>query len=367
MRSHLRVGLVGCGKISQKYVACLDIQARQARLAAVCDLSPARSTEFGQRFGVPAFSSIAEMVESVGSQIDVFIVLTPSGTHADNVCELAELGASNIIVEKPIALRLEDAERAIETCDRCGSRLFVVKQWRYNRSVQALRKAFDDGRFGKISLLTTRLRWCRHQHYYDEASWRGTWEHDGGVLTNQAVHAIDLLLWFGGEVESVFAMCETRLANIETEDTAVAVVRFTSGALGAIEATTTVRPRNLEASFSVLGEGGGVELRGMNVDKIHSWQFEQSDTDDNLVLELAGENPAGQSAYAHAAYLEEIFDCVQQGREGAVDGREATRSLRLVHALYQSNRLRMPVAPDATTFEYSQLGRSMDMAEQVNA
>ena len=193
MRSQLRVGLVGCGKISQKYVECLGDQVRQARVAAVCDLSPPRSAEFGQKLGVPSFSSISQMVERVGSQIDVFVVLTPSGAHADNVCELAELGALNIIVEKPIALRLEDAERSIEACERCGCRLFVVKQWRYNRSVQALRKAFNDGRFGKISLLTTRLRWCRHQHYYDEANWRGTWEHDGGVLTNQAVHAIDLL------------------------------------------------------------------------------------------------------------------------------------------------------------------------------
>ncbi len=361
MSSHLRVGLVGCGKISQKYVECLSAPNRQARVSAVCDLDPVRANQLGQQLGVPSFSSILQMMGSVGTDIEIFIVLTPSGAHADNICELAELGAPNIIVEKPIALRLEDAERAIDTCERCQSRLFVVKQWRCNRSVQALRSAFDAGRFGRISLLTTRLRWCRHQHYYDEANWRGTWEHDGGVLTNQACHAIDLLLWFGGEVESVYALCETRLANIEAEDTAVAVIRFANGALGAIEATTAVRPKNLEASFSVLGEGGAVELRGMSADTIHAWRFERPNLEDETVLQTSGANPTELQTYAHAAYLDNVFACVREGREGGVDGRQATKTLRVIHALYQSDWLRSPVTLNANDFEHSRLGRSANL------
>ncbi len=367
MRSQLRVGLVGCGKISQKYAACLGEQVRGARLSAVCDLSHVRSTELGRQLGVPSFSSIVQMMETVGSDIDVFIVLTPSGAHADNICEIAELGALNIIVEKPISLRLEDAERAIDTCERYQCRLFVVKQWRYNRSVQAMRTAFDAGRFGKISLMTTRLRWCRHQYYYDEASWRGTWAHDGGVLTNQACHALDLLLWFGGEVESAYAMCETRLANIETEDTAVAVIRFANGALGALEATTAVRPMNLEASFSLLGEGGSVELRGMSVDTIHSWRFERPAVEDETVLQSSGGNPVGQSSYAHAAYLNDVLACVRDGRAGGVDGRQAMQSLRLIHALYQSDWLGSPVSLNSSEFEYSRLGRSADLSPMKSA
>jgi UDP-N-acetyl-2-amino-2-deoxyglucuronate dehydrogenase len=361
MRSQLRVGVVGCGKISQKYAEYLCVQGRHARLSAVCDLSHVRATQFGQRFGIPWFSSIVQLMESMGSDIDVFVVLTPSGAHADNICELAELGASNIIVEKPISLRLEDAERAIDTCERCKCRLFVVKQWRYNRSVQALRKAFDNGRFGKLSLVTTRLRWCRHQQYYDEAAWRGTWAHDGGVLTNQACHAIDLLLWFGGEVYSVYAMCATRLARIETEDTAVAVIRFASGALGAIEATTAVRPTNLEASFSLIGEGGAVELRGMSVDTIHSWSFQNPDLDDETIVQASGENPSDQKSDAHAAYLDDVFESVRDGREGGVDGTQAMQSLRVIHALYQSDRLGSPVTLDCDEFKHSRLGQKMNL------
>jgi predicted dehydrogenase len=306
-------------------------------------------------------------MNNAGANIDVFVVLTPSGAHADNICELAESGAQNIIVEKPISLRLEDAERAIDTCERYQCRLFVVKQWRYNRSVQALRRAFDRGRFGKLSLLTTRLRWCRHQEYYDEAKWRGTWAHDGGVLTNQACHAIDLLLWFGGEVESVYAMCETRLANIETEDTAVAVIRFASGALGAIEATTAARPQNIEASLSLIGEGGAVELRGMNVDTIHSWRFEKPDVEDESMLQSYGANPPDQPSYAHGAYLDDVFQSVREGREGGVGGGQASRTLRLIHALYQSDHLKRPVSPEAIEFRHSRLGRNVYLPVTSNA
>jgi predicted dehydrogenase len=304
---------------------------------------------------------------NAGSETDVFVVLTPSGAHADNICELAELGASNIIVEKPISLRLEDAEHAIDTCDRCDCRLFVVKQWRYNRAVQGLRRAFDRGRFGKLSLLTTRLRWCRHQQYYDEAKWRGTWAHDGGVLTNQACHAIDLLLWFGGEVESVYAMCETRLANIEAEDTAVAVIRFTSGALGAIEATTAARPQNIEASLSLIGEGGAVELRGLSVDTIHSWRFDKPELDDETVLHSFGANPPGQQSYAHATYLDDVFESVREGRDGGVGGRQAMQSLRLIHALYQSDHLKRPVAFETNEFRHLRLGRKVNRPATSNA
>ncbi|HEX5472124.1 MAG TPA: Gfo/Idh/MocA family oxidoreductase, partial [Lacipirellulaceae bacterium] len=337
---------------------------RRGRLAAVCDLDGARAAQFGQRFGVPSFSSVSQMMEAAGSDIDVFIVLTPSGAHAENICELAALGAPNIIVEKPISLRLEDAERAIDTCERYRSRLFVVKQWRYNPSVQALRRAFEDGRFGRISLLTTRLRWCRHQHYYDEANWRGTWAHDGGVLTNQACHAIDLLVWFGGEIESVYALCTTRLANIEAEDTAVAVIRFASGALGAIEATTAVRPQNIEASFSVLGEGGSVELRGMSADSMHLWRFERPTMEDETILQTVNENSTGQSGNAHAAYLDDVFRCVLEGCEGGVDGTQAIKPLRLIHALYQSDWLQKPVFLNANEFEHSRLGRSTSLSHE---
>jgi UDP-N-acetyl-2-amino-2-deoxyglucuronate dehydrogenase len=361
----LRIALIGCGKISHKYAGLIAAHADEAHLVAVCDLDATRSADFGAKYGAAAFDSIDAMMDALGATIDVYAVLTPSGAHAANVCLLAENGARNILVEKPIALTIEDAEQAIHVCERTGARLFIVKQWRYSRAAQALRQAYDQGRFGKISLLTTRLRWCRHQQYYDEARWRGTWAQDGGVLTNQAVHAIDLLVWFGGEVQSVYALCQTTLANIEAEDTAVAVLRFTNGRLGAIEATTAVRPKNLEASFSIIGEGGAVELGGGSVNAIQEWQFERPEPQDDAIRADIQGGDASDSA--HWAYLKDVFACIREGRDGGVSGREALRSLRVIHALYQSDQLNMPVDVASSSFPYSRLGRKALQPESAIA
>ena len=163
------------------------------------------------------------------------------------------------MVEKPMALTLDDADSMIEACDNHGVKLFIVKQNRFNVPVVQLRKALEDGRFGKLIMGTVRVRWCRPQAYYDQDSWRGTWAYDGGVLTNQASHHIDLLEWMLGDVESVFAKSKTALVDIEAEDTAVVILKFRNGALGVIEATTAIRPKDLEGSLSVLGEKGSVE------------------------------------------------------------------------------------------------------------
>jgi predicted dehydrogenase len=162
-------------------------------------------------------------------------------------------------------------------------------------------------------------------------------------------------------------MCETRLANIETEDTAVAVIRFASGALGAIEATTAARPENIEASLSLIGEGGAVELRGMSVDTIHSWRFEKPEADDETIFQSFGENPPGQKSFAHAAYLDDVFASVRDGREGGVGGRQAMESLRLIHALYQSDHLKRPVSLETNEFKHSRLGRKVYRPVTSNA
>ena len=219
------------------------------------------------------------MMRAVGDRIDVFSVLTPSGAHCDNVLDLVQYGRP-IVVEKPLALRLDDADRMIEACDAHGVKLFVVHQNRYNLPIVKAREALEQGRFGRLVLGTVRLRWTRDQAYYDSESWRGTWAHDGGVFMNQAVHHIDMLTWFMGNVESVRSMAATRLVKIECEDTGVAVIRFNSGALGVLEATTATRPKDLggfdqhprregqRRHRRLLHErAGDVELRGQAADR----------------------------------------------------------------------------------------------------
>ena len=214
---------------------------------------------------------------------DVVSILTDSGSHADVTVELAPYGR-HIVVEKPMALTLQDADAMIRACDANGIRLFVVKQNRFNVPIVKTREALEQGRFGKIVMGTVRVRWCRDQAYYDQADWRGRWATDGGVLSNQASHHIDVLEWMLGDVSSVFAMSRTALVDIEAEDTAVVLVRFVSGALGIIEATTATRPRDLEGSLSILGENGSVEVGGFALNLMKTWQFTTTEPGDEKVL-----------------------------------------------------------------------------------
>src|SRR6266404_9599055 len=244
----LRFCLVGCSDIAKKHVAALQ-RLSEAELVAVCDLNKERALTLAKQCGARPYTDLHTMLTS--EDVDVVGILTPSGDHAERILEVVQY-RKHIVVEKPLALRLDDADRVIRTCDEAGVRLFVVKQNRFNRPIQALKRAIERGRFGKLVLGTVRVRWCRPPAYYKSTPWRGTWAWDGGVLTNQASHHIDMLEWMMGEVESVTAMTCTRLAKIEAEDTAVAILRFRNGALGVIEATTATRPIDLEGSISIL-------------------------------------------------------------------------------------------------------------------
>jgi predicted dehydrogenase len=234
-----------------------------------------------------------------------------------------------------MAMNLAEADAMIVKCRETGGRLFVVKQNRYNRPIQALKQALDAGRFGKAVLGTVRVRWCRDQKYYGSASWRGTKTWDGGVLTNQASHHIDLLQWLLGDAESVAAMTATRLANIETEDTAGALIRFKSGALGVVEATTATRPKDLEGSVSFLGEKGSVVVGGFAADKLVTWEFAERLPEDDTIFETSGQNPP-EFAWNHTQYLKEVVEAIRIGRKAAVEDLEGRRSLELILAMYRA-------------------------------
>jgi predicted dehydrogenase len=274
------------------------------------------------------------MMAAVGDRIDIFSVLTPSGAHCANVLELVEYGRP-IVVEKPLALRLEDADRMIDACDAHGVKVFVVHQNRYNPAIMKAREALEEGRFGKLVLGTVRLRWKRDQKYYDSESWRGTWAYDGGVFMNQAVHHIDMLTWFMGNVESVRSLATTRLVKIEAEDTGVAVIKFNSGALGVLEATTAARPKDLEGSISILGEKGSVVIGGFFMNELVTWAFEDKQPIDDVVFEKYGKNPPELGANL-GEYLRGVIASVRTTRAALVDGLEGRRSLELITALYES-------------------------------
>jgi predicted dehydrogenase len=330
----LNFALIGCGRIAKRHSELLGLgQIGGARLASVCDLVEDRARSISELFSVPFYTDMHQMMQH--ESIDVIVVLTESGNHAKNVVDLAKYG-KHIVVEKPMALTLDDADAMIRECDQNGAKLFVVKQNRFNVPVKKLREAIDQGRLGRLVLGTVRVRWCRPQAYYDQAPWRGTWAMDGGVLTNQASHHIDMLEWMMGDVESVFARSATALVRIEAEDTAVVTLKFRNGALGVIEATTATRPKDLEGSISVLGEGGAVEIAGFAVNHMKTWDFVKTMPDDEEVLEKYSVNPPNVYGFGHQAYYEHVVDCISNNGPHLVDGLVGRKSLELINAIYES-------------------------------
>ena len=332
----LGFALVGCGRIAVRHAELLaGGKISGARLVAVCDVNPERARQFGAKHSVPHFTDHRALMDAHAAQVDAFVVATPSGSHAPVCLELVKYG-KHIVVEKPIALSMEDADAMIAACDRAGIRLFTVLQNRYNVPVKRLREAVEAGRFGKLVLGTVRVRWCRPQEYYDQDPWRKVAGEGGGVLSNQASHHLDLLQWMMGDAESVFARSATRLVDAAVEDTGVAIVKFKNGALGMVEATTATRPKDLEGSLSILGENGTVEIGGFAVNRMTTWNL--SDDKDHTIedMEKYRENPPDVYGFGHRRFLQDVVDCIAGNRPGAIDGREGRRSLLLMVAVYES-------------------------------
>lgn len=336
-----RAVLVGCGRISERHFEAIAAE-RALRLAAVCDEEPARAAAAGARWGVPWFTSYPAMLSEVPAEIAV--ICTPSGLHPRHGILAAERGL-HVVCEKPMATRLEEADALVRACDDAGVLLFVVKQNRLNPAIQLLKSAIDRGRFGRIYMANTTVRWNRPQSYYDLAPWRGTWEFDGGAFMNQASHYVDMLQWLVGPVESVLARTATLARRIESEDTGVAILRFRSGALGTIEVTMLTYPRNLEGSVTILGERGTVKVGGTALNRIEAWQFAEYDDDDRAAEALMGApNPLSVYGSGHGAYYENVVRVLRGEAAPGTDGREGRKSLELILGIYESARTGREVA-----------------------
>ncbi len=327
----IRFALIGCGTIANKHVTAIN-KLSGAEVVGGYDVDFQLGNTFAERHSVPVFKSVEEMIEKTDPQ--VLNILTPSGKHAENILELIHFNR-HFVVEKPLALRLDQIDRILNECDKKELKLFVVQQNRFNPPVQKLKEALDQGRFGKLVLGTIRVRWSRNQDYYDQKSWRGTWAFDGGVLTNQASHHIDMLIWMMGEVESVIAKTATRLVNIEAEDTGIAILKFRNGALGVIEATTATRPKDLEGTISVLGEKGSVEIGGFFMNELKTWNFADPDEMDNDIWDKHAKVP-DQPAWNHTEFFKDVINSLRDDKKGLIDGLEGRKSVELINAIYES-------------------------------
>jgi UDP-N-acetyl-2-amino-2-deoxyglucuronate dehydrogenase len=333
-RRDFRVALVGCGRISKNHFEALR-KIEGLSLSAVCDIVPERARAAGEQEGVPFFNSYEELLD--GADADVVSVCTPSGLHAAQGALAARAG-KHVITEKPMAITLGQADDLVKACDDAGVFLFVVKQNRLNPPIQLLRRAIDKGRFGRIFLANTTVRWQRPQEYYDAAPWRGTWEFDGGAIMNQASHYVDLIQWLVGPVESVMAKTATQARRIEAEDSGVAVLKFRSGALGVIEVNVLTYPRNLEGSITILGEKGSVKVGGTAVNRVETWLFADYDDDDKLV-ESASTNPPNVYGFGHEGYYRNVLAVLRGEAQPQTDGRAGRKSLELILGIYESAKI----------------------------
>lgn len=331
MSAPIRIALVGCGRISANHFDAIA-RVEGLVLAAVCDVDGSRAREAGEKHSVPWFTSYEKMLAE--ADCDAVTIATPSGLHPQQGVLAARAG-KHVISEKPMAISLAGADALVHACDEAGVRLFVVKQNRLNATVQLVKRALDKGRFGRLFLANTTVHWSRPQSYYDQAPWRGTWEFDGGAFMNQASHYVDLMQWLVGPVESVIAKTATMARRIEAEDTGAAVLKFRSGALGVIEVTMLTYPKNLEGSFTLIGEKGTAKIGGTAVNRIEHWSFADEDPDDALV-EAVNTEPASVYGFGHEPYYRNVFKVLRGEAVPDTDGRMGRKSLELILGIYES-------------------------------
>jgi UDP-N-acetyl-2-amino-2-deoxyglucuronate dehydrogenase len=326
-----RIGLVGCGRISKNHfdaIAAVDGLV----LAAVADTDTERARAAGESHTVPWFRSLDDMLAQ--SEFDMVSVCTPSGLHSAQGVAAAR-AAKHVLVEKPMAISLKQADALVQACDQAGVHLFVVKQNRLNPPIQLVKRAVDKGRFGRIYMANVTVRWQRPQEYYDAEPWRGTWEFDGGAIMNQASHYVDLMQWLVGPVESVMAKTATQARRIEAEDSGIGIVKFRSGALGVIEVNVLTYPRNLEGSITLLGERGSVKIGGTAVNRVDHWSFAEYDDDDKLV-EGANTSPPNVYGFGHQGYYRNVLAVLRGQAKPETDGRAGRKSLELILGIYES-------------------------------
>jgi UDP-N-acetyl-2-amino-2-deoxyglucuronate dehydrogenase len=330
----IRFALVGCGRISYKHVEAFHAHSEHAELAAVCDCEPKALSTAAQASGAAAFDRYEDLLQD--PDIDAVVLATPSGMHAEQGIAAARAG-KHVITEKPMATRWEDGLRLVKACDEAGVRLFVVKQNRRNATLKLLKQAIDQKRFGRIFMVNLNVFWNRPQSYYDSASWRGTWEFDGGAFMNQASHYVDLLDWMIGPVQSVHAFTATLDRDIEVEDTGVANIRWRSGALGSVNVTMLTHKQNFEGSLTIIGEKGTVRVGGVAVNQIQHWEFADTRPEDALVGD-ANYETTSVYGFGHPEYYRNVIQSIRGEAIPETDGREGLRSLELLIGIYLSAR-----------------------------
>ena len=342
----MKCAIIGCGRISTNHVTAIERNGFD--LVAVCDVDPGRMGSLLARHGLEGDRSIARYTDyrrmlEEHPEIELAAVATESGEHAPIALDLIDRGV-NVIVEKPLAMSMADADEIVRRADEAGVKVCACHQNRFNVAVQETRKALEEGRFGRLSNGAVNIRWNRNRAYYEQAPWRGTWAQDGGCLMNQCIHGIDLLRWMmGGDVVEVYGATRQRQHDyLEAEDAGVAVLKFADGAVATVEGTVNVYPRNLEETLCLIGEAGTVRIGGTSTNNIDVWDFadEREGDEANRGLEEATSNVYGNG---HTAVYADMAEAIRDDRPPYIDARAGRDALEVVLAIYRSQRTGQPV------------------------
>ncbi|MCI8557250.1 MAG: Gfo/Idh/MocA family oxidoreductase [Lachnospiraceae bacterium] len=366
----MKYALIGCGRISPNHIAAA--KSNNLEFVGLCDIDKQMIQDKVLKFDlhdVHQYSDYHEMLKI--ETPDLVAIATESGKHASIALDCIEAGC-NLIIEKPIALSIEDADAIINAAKKKGVKVCASHQNRFNKSIQKIRDALEKNRFGRLFYGTAHIRWCRDWEYYSRAKWRGTWEQDGGALMNQCIHNIDLLRWMmGDEVDEVVGMTD-RLNHpyIEAEDLGIALVRFKNGSYGIIEGTTDLYPKNLEETLYLFGEKGTVKAGGQSVNKIEEWRFSDALDEPQEVIAQFAENPPNVYGFGHTPLYADVIDAIEKDREPYVTAEAGKRALELVLAIYKSaaegNKVKLPLKNCSTMDFVGQFGRKASIRGKEN-
>ena len=342
----MKYAIIGCSRIAINHItAALD---NKLEIVAFCDIDETRIDSLLLKHGLEDDLSIKRyldyrqmLVEE--PEIELIAIATGSGSHAAIALDCIK-AKKHLIIEKPLALSIKDADAIIKNAEQAGVLVSVCHQNRFNSAIQKLRQALEAGRFGKLSHGSIHVRWNRGQDYFDQASWRGTWKQDGGCLMNQCIHGIDLLCWMmGGKVESVYAQTRKRFHDyIEAEDVGMAVLAFSNGAIATIEGTTNVYPENLEETLYIFGQNGTVKIGGKSANSVEVWQFADSTSEDDA-QEGFSEQVANVYGNGHGPLYADMKQAITQGRKPYIDATVGRDALEVVLAIYKSQKTGLPV------------------------
>lgn len=349
----MKYALIGCGRIATNHVKA--VLNNKLDFVAACDIELNNIETLLAKHNLENDKSIARYTDykkmiSEHPELELVAIATSSGLHAEIALYCIDHGI-NVIIEKPMAMSMKDAEEIIKRSTEKGVKVSACHQNRFNIAVQKMRKALDDGRFGKLSHGSIHVRWNRNKDYYTQAPWRGTWAEDGGCLMNQCIHGIDLLRWMmGNEVDTVYGVTRQQQHDyLEAEDVGMAVVTFKNGAVATIEGTTNVYPKNLEETLFLFGENGTVKLGGKSTNNIDVWDFaDETEADQaNKGLEEATSNVYGNG---HTSLYADMIDAIQNDRTPYVDAIAGRNALEMILSIYKSMKTGLPVKLPLTDF-----------------